>query len=416
MESREAGLNELGNRIDAVLAEATRPADQIRSARTALLEEVTSGTRRGSRWSFLRVGRKAFAVAALGLASAAAAGFWFYNQPLSFEVGGTGVTAGLSVPIAAERGESVPLRFSEGSSVVLHPGGRVRVLGTKSTGAHVLLESGSIDVAITHRERETADWKFDAGPLSVAITGTKFRLAWSPRDQTFNLVLSEGSVSVSGACLPQPKSVRAGEQLELTCGLPEPLASAGTAPEAEAALDEPAAPMPAAPAPAAPAPESSGAPAERGWRELLENGELASALAAAERADFEAVCRTASQTELLELADAARLGGDFSKANLALNTLRRRFPRSANAAAAAFSLGRIAFERRGAYAEATRWFATYLEEAPNGPLMGDAVGRLMEARQRQGDLAGARADAERYLARFPKGPYASVAKRLLAGQ
>jgi hypothetical protein len=48
--------------------------------------------------------------------------------------------------------------------------------------------------------------------------------------------------------------------------------------------------------------------------------------------------------------------------------------------------------------------------------MGDAVGRLMEARQRQGDLEGARADAERYLQRFPKGPYAGLAKRLLSRQ
>jgi transmembrane sensor len=414
MESREAGLNELGKRIDAVLTEATRPAQQIDSARTALLAEVSSGSRAVSRRSFPQAGRRLAAVVALSFAGAAAAGFWFYSRPLSFEVGGTGVTAGLSVPIAAERGESVPLRFSEGSSVVLLPGGRVRVLGTQATGAHVLLESGAIDVAITHQEREKADWRFDAGPLSVAVTGTKFRLAWSPRQQRFTLALSEGSVSVSGSCVPGTRSVRAGEQLELTCGVAEPLAAV---PAADAGPATQATSAPADSALHAPLPSNTAAaPPEKGWRELLQQGEFAAALAAAERADFEAVCRTASQAELLALADAARLGGDLSKATFALNALRRRFPRSANAAAAAFSLGRIAFERRGAYAEASRWFATYLEEAPNGPLMGDAVGRLMEARQRQGDLAGARADAARYLARFPKGPYASVAKRLLARQ
>ena len=45
--------------------------------------------------------------------------------------------------------------------------------------------------------------------------------------------------------------------------------------------------------------------------------------------------------------------------------------------------------------------------------MGDSVGRLMEARQRAGDMAGARQDAERYLRRFPEGPYASEAKAIL---
>jgi TolA-binding protein len=126
-----------------------------------------------------------------------------------------------------------------------------------------------------------------------------------------------------------------------------------------------------------------------------------------------AVLATASQSELLGLADAARVVGETDQAVTLLTTLRRRFPGSANAAAAAFSLGRIAFERRGAYSEAVRWFSTYLEEAPNGPLMGDAVGRLMESRHRKGDRAGAHADAERYLRRFPRGPYASLATRLL---
>ena len=79
-----------------------------------------------------------------------------------------------------------------------------------------------------------------------------------------------------------------------------------------------------------------------------------------------------------------------------------------------FSLGRIAFERRGAYPEAVRWFSVYLAELPQGPLMGDAVGRLMEARQRAGDRTGARADAARYLQRFPEGPYAPEARAMLS--
>ena len=84
--------------------------------------------------------------------------------------------------------------------------------------------------------------------------------------------------------------------------------------------------------------------------------------------------------------------------------LRQRFPGSTSAATGAFSLGRLAFEERHAYRD----------EQPSGPLMGDAFGRLMEARDRSGDRLAARRDAEAYLKRFPGGPYAGIARLILA--
>jgi TolA-binding protein len=188
--------------------------------------------------------------------------------------------------------------------------------------------------------------------------------------------------------------------------------------DALALLDEPVSPTSRALALA----EHSAAPAGGGvvgrppadWRELIASGRYSDGLRAAERAGFTHACRTANEEELLSLADAARLFGRTARAVEALGILRQRFPRSARAATAAFALGRIAFERQGAYAEAARWFAAYLDEMPNGPLMGDAVGRLMEAHQRAGDRSHARADAESYLGRFPAGPYAAAARAILA--
>ena len=117
--------------------------------------------------------------------------------------------------------------------------------------------------------------------------------------------------------------------------------------------------------------------------------------------------------ELLILADGARLFDRTPRALTALRVLRQRFPSSPEAATAAFTMGRIAFEQSHAYSDAVRWFATYLREQPSGPLMGDAFGRLMEAHLRAGDQAGARSDAEQYLRRFPEGPYASQARGIL---
>jgi transmembrane sensor len=416
MESPKVELSELGAELDRALVEATRPDEQVRAARDGLLARFSAGAARG-RVPLVRPADPAWRrrrVIGLGVAAAMAAGVALWvRTPISFEVGGTGVPGGTDAMIAAEGGESVPLSFSEGSSVVVRPGGRVRVLETDARGAHVLVEAGAVDVAIAHRGRSPS-WSFDAGPLSVKVTGTRFHLGWSPGEQRFSLALSEGTVIVSGSCVSAPRSVRAGEALALTCGAGERGVVASPGPESKAA-PAPATSAPDAavrPDPPSPAPAST-AGGEKSWRELLKGGEAKQALAAAKRADFQAVLATASQAELLGLADGARVAGETDQAVTLLTTLRRRFPGTANAAAAAFSLGRIAFERRGAYSEAVRWFSTYLDEAPNGPLMGDAVGRLMESRYKKGDRKAARADAEQYLRRFPRGPYASLATRVL---
>lgn len=426
MGPRQIGLEELGRKLDRALGDITRPEEQIRAARVSVLEGVPLVSRTVERSFFARARLGLFA---MGAAAAVATGAWLYSRlPISYEIGGTGVSAGTDAPIAAEKGEAVPLRFSEGSSIVVRPGGRVRVLGTSAAGAHVLVEDGSVDVAIAHGPKEAKAWSFEAGPLSVAVTGTRFHLAWNPRDQVFALALSEGAVVVSGSCLPEPRVLGAGGRLDLSCATPDAHAEhAAAVPPVEGTtepeLGEPALPLDpsVAMAPSVTTPRSgtsapSAAPAEKGWRDRLQNGDFAEVLEVASASDFADACKIASQTELLGLADAARKAGQVDKATLALSSLRRRFAGSANAAVAAFSLGRIAFERRGAYAEAVRWFSTYLSEAPNGPLMGDAVGRLMEARDRQGDREGARADAEQYLRRFPRGPYAPLAKRLLSEQ
>ena len=311
---------------------------------------------------------------------------------------------------------STALRFSEGSSIVLDKGSRLRVLSTESNGARVLIESGRADVAIAHRGTRKARWRFEAGPVAVAVTGTKFRVDWNPKDLTFGIELSEGSVIVSGDCLPGPRTVTGGGSLRLSCprsgGAGRTIAAATPAIEEDEMESE-----------AVEAPARAAAPARREtklahadsetWQALVAAGHYGDGLRAAERAGFSRVCRTADAAELLALADAARLSGRTARAVEALMVLRQRFPGSLNAATAAFALGRVAFERRGDYGDAARWFATYLDEQPSGPLMGDAVGRLMEARHRGGERAAARRDAEHYLQRFPEGPYAGTARAIM---
>jgi transmembrane sensor len=404
MERPEAKLAELGAAVREALAAESASSEEIRVARAGFLQHVATRNAAAS-WRLRAPARRSTILLCAGAAAAALMAWAWTRLPVTFEVGVTAVAGHTGDLVSAHA--STPLRFSEGSTVVLREGGRLRVLATEPKGARVLVEDGTVDVSIVPARVGKKRWSFEAGPFSVSVTGTRFELSYRAVDQSFSLAMHEGQVIVSGACVRRPTPVSAGARLDLSCR-PAPPPAVKTASLTGAAPV--AAPTPADPGspPARPARDSAA------WRDLLAAGRLQEGLRAAEQANFNRVCQAASAKELLSLADAARLFGRSARALVALRVLRQRFPSSPEAATAAFTLGRIAFETTHAYPEAARWFGTYLREQPSGPLMGDSFGRLMEARLRAGDQAGARADAEQYLRRFPEGPYASEARGILA--
>ena len=119
--------------------------------------------------------------------------------------------------------------------------------------------------------------------------------------------------------------------------------------------------------------------------------------------------------DLLLLGDVSRLSGHPVHAVRAYEKVRDRAPGTDSAANAAFSMGRVAFDQRDAYAEAARWFETYLNERGDGPLAREALGRRMEAMSRAGDRVGAGVVAEQYLRQYPEGPHAPLARTLRTG-
>src|SRR5262249_19863325 len=85
------------------------------------------------------------------------------------------------------------------------------------------------------------------------------------------------------------------------------------------------------------------------------------------------------------------------------------------AANSAFAFGRIAFDAENDFEGATRWFETYLFERPRGPLAREALGRTLEALLRSHD-ARARTTAHTYLAQYPDGPHAPIARAAIADE
>jgi hypothetical protein len=321
----------------------------------------------------------------------------------------------------------LPLAFSEGTQVVLATDSRGRVEELGRTGAIFVLERGTVRAHVVHRAK--TDWRFRAGPFDVQVTGTQLGVTWNPESERFTVRVDEGAVVVHGPSLGAEQTVRAGELCEVDVparsmqvssvadtASPTKALSPLPAPQSTAAAAAPAAPtVPAVPSapdpvttpPALPAPSSTAS--SLSWTRLEERGEYPGAYAAAQSAGFASILRSASGDDLLRLAQVSELAGHGSDAHQALLACRRRFPGSEPAAVAAYELGRASGP-----ADAARWFGTYLTEAPAGPLAREAAGRRLEALASTGDGAAHDAATE-YLARYPRGPEAALAHRLVAG-
>lgn len=342
----------------------------------------------------------------------------FSARPLTFTVGATHSAGAVDQWLAAGK-QPLSVDFSDGTRVALAPDSRARITAVEPHGATVAVEKGHAEFAVTHTSH--ASWRVTLGPFSVHVTGTRFKVDWDPETETLVLELVQGRVIASGCVLGDGRPVVAGERVraackehrvEITSGPSAAAHASPTAPSAAASIAElspEALPLESAtPADsAAPAP-----PAKPDWRALARTGHYRDAFAAADAEGFEGLCGSASAADLLLLGDAARLSGKIGKAEHAYLTLRQRFG-GRSGAVAAFMLARIAFDQRGSPGQASRWLETYLAESPGGPLAREALGRLIEARRRSGNSAGAAEAARRYLGRYPSGPHAALARSVL---
>jgi transmembrane sensor len=348
----------------------------------------------------------AFGGLALAAAALALVVVWRWPRPqvISFTVGGHAASESDWVTTDSEHHAS--LEFSEGTTVLARPSSRVRVSRLNAGGALVELERGELAVSVQHHEH--THWVFEAGAYRVEVIGTRFDLAWSPVEERFEISMQDGRVWLDGPHLER-RSVVAGERVVF-----EP--SARDTPEA-APTPEVSAPVEQLTADADPEAAGEAVPAgrrrhvtevrsPRSWAELAHEGQYAAALAAAEAEGFERLCARLEVDALQELGDMARFAGSASRARQAYVALRERFPGSPLASRAAFDLGVM-----GSLDGAT-WFETYLEEAPDGPLAREAMGRLLELRHRAGRQVDARRLARTYLERYPEGAHARLARSI----
>jgi transmembrane sensor len=366
-------------------------------------------------------------VAILGVASTQT----FNPQVLTYEVGHSGQKETIGSYVSAPLEKPLSIHFSEGSDIVLAPRARGRVAQTTAKGATVVLEDGRARADIVHKEH--TQWQILAGPYMIGVTGTSFDVAFNVATQTFELDMHSGSVRVSGPGLKTPIEIRDQQRLTLS-NTNRTVNEQGTESlrvlRESKPVEEPA-PMPAIasvcanPVQATPnidltkTRESSSASARKNGDDPQESfahlgakGLHAKIIELAEQSGVDSVTASISSKDLIALGNAARFSGKTGIATKAYSAVRQRFGGSADATSAAFFLGRLAEASNPA--AAMNWYDKYQTESPNGVWIADALGRnLVLSNQLRGRDATLGA-AKEYLERFPTGPYAGFARKLLS--
>lgn len=293
-----------------------------------------------------------------------------------------------------------PVPLSDGSTVTLSPGAKLRALHSSDRAFTTLLEAGRVEFDV--KKGGPRRWSIACGPATIEVVGTRFTVERSPA--RVRVDVAEGVVLVESDRLAERvRRLAAGEHVEIVePEPPAPVISAAPPPAPPPASAQPAPPPPPKPAPTAPAPA---------WRALAQHGDYRGAYEALGAQGISSEARTGDVEALLALADVARLSGHPAEAVAPLSRVVDEHPGNPHAALAAFTLGRIEIDQLGRFAAAANSFDRALSLGLSASLVEDARARIVEARARSGDREGARAAAADYERLFPNGTHLAAVRR-----
>jgi transmembrane sensor len=249
--------------------------------------------------------------------------------------------------------------LSDGSSIQLDAGSRLEVLENTSKTFVSVLRRGRGRFAV--EPGGPRRWTIEAGLATVEVVGTRFSVARG--ETSVEVEVQHGVVLVrSDLVADHVQRLSAGQRLSIR--LP-----AGPTDRRSPSVDQASGPLPSATA----APVGS--------------------------------ARATSLQELLGLANEQRRRGDLSGAELSLRRALNEHPSGAQAALAAFTLGKLLQDAAGRPAEAAAAFERCLASSPPSALAEDALFRAAEAHAAAGETQAASASARKYRNRYPGGRY-----------
>ena len=294
---------------------------------------------------------------------------------------GIGLTRAPHAPAAVagssfDNGGPAPatLKLLDGSQLQVSPAGRVDFQALSSQAVQLVLAHGWVELDVTH----VPGRKFvvQAGDVDVIVRGTHFRVELGDADpKVVSVSVQRGQVEVRQRRTPDAGVVLLGAGMSWTMGQRQTAVAAVPAAGNEALT---------ATTEHKPSPEPS----------------------AARTPD------NAGPKQLLEQADAARLGGHPREAAAALDELRRHYRSDARAGLAALQLGRLRLDSLHDAAGALEAFRDAAALSASPSVQEDALARQAQALEALGNGAGCRRVRDQYLARYPSGIHsASIARR-----
>jgi FecR protein len=209
-DGREAMLTQLGTLAREAWSDSGRPGAASAGKRQLRATLDRSRTRRVRR-------NVAFTLVAAAAVAAGVALFFLRRAPLqlAYSVDSPSPSAGGYLQ-GSERAAAVA-HFTDGTEVRVEKASRARIVDVESRGARVALEQGRARLRVVHRA--DARWSVDAGPFSIAVTGTEFDVDWSAADGVLVVEMRAGGVVVRGPLAVDGIGVHAGQRL--VASLPE---------------------------------------------------------------------------------------------------------------------------------------------------------------------------------------------------
>lgn len=298
----------------------------------------------------------------------------------------------------------VHLALSDGSTVQLGPDARFEPLEYSGTSFLAVLQRGRADFEV--RPGGPRRWQVECGLATVEVVGTRFSCDRGTPGR-LRVSVQRGAVVVRGERVTdRARRLVAGESLDI--------AEAAEAQAGSAASVAVAPPV----GEAAPAGEAAG-PAHvvrvaSGWRQLARAGRHQEAFAALGAQGVRREAQRLGVAELLELADVARLSGHPRDAVAPLERILSGFAHDPQAPLAAFALGRLELDALSEPRRAAAAFQRALALGVPRSLDDDVRARLVEAHERAGDHAAARAAAGAYLLHLPSGHHRAAMEALVS--
>ncbi len=201
-DERDEVLERMGLLARAAFSDATKPGASAagkRQLKAALAMEKPRG--RVARWA-------ALAAAAL-VAVAALVVYRGTPRPLAYEIAGASPNDGGY--LQGTKGSPAVAHFTDGTEVRVNTGARARIVDGDAHGARVALEQGRAHLRVVHRPE--ARWSVEAGPFSIAVTGTEFDAEWSAADGVLVVEMRSGAVIVRGPLATDGIGVHGGQRL-----------------------------------------------------------------------------------------------------------------------------------------------------------------------------------------------------------